>query len=119
VAQLRAQALAPRLNVRSTLPGPSPSPFGFSESAAAAAVQVDLTRVRTLAAEGLPDEACAPFALAMVARGASPYVRCGGPGADLRVVTGDAPPSAVERDGGGPYDRTRVRLRYLSRLARP
>ena len=119
VAQLRVQALARTPDLRATLPGPSPSPFGFSQSARAAAARVDLVRVRTVATDGLPDAACATFTLAMIARGVSPYVRCGGPDADLRVVTGDAPPRIGEADGGGPYDRTRVRLRYASWLDRP
>ncbi len=119
LAQLRAQALSKRPNLRSTLPGPSPSPFRFAEAARASADRVDLPRVRTLAAEGFPEEACGTLALAMIARGASPYLRCGGPGAEVRVVADPSPPRPGELDGGGPYDRTRVHVRYAARLARP
>jgi hypothetical protein len=70
----------------------------------AVAAHVDVTRVRLLELEGgLPPWACSSLALQLVARGADPYLTCGGGrAAQVRVSPSEAAAGLVAV--GGPFD---------------
>jgi hypothetical protein len=104
LAQQRAAAFDPLPRVHTALPGPMPSPFALRSVADAVSARVDVTRVRLLELEGgLPPWACSSLALQLVARGADPYLTCGGGrAAQVRVSTSEAPADLITI--GGPFD---------------
>ncbi len=104
LAQQRAAAFDPLPRVHTSLPGPMSSPFALRSVAAAVTEHVDVTRVRLLELEGgLPPWACSALALQLVARGADPYVKCGGGrAAQIHVSPSEAPAGLITV--GGPFD---------------